>query len=455
MGCTCSATGGPKTKAHRNTRTSGRHSNAIILQAEFDKETPPSAKALRKWIAMLELSTHSARPNIPFKDYGSEVNESVFACSLLSPTQFSRRLATGPPPAFRWAAWRAALNVPLLLVPGKYDALKASGSKWREMIVQDAKRTFPRHLRGYKALENVLTAYSSYNEAVGYCQGMNYVAGLLLLAADMSEEEAFWAFASLMEQSLSPDSLPLPGLGKSFIAGFPLVKLFEQLMNALMDEELKEHLKKLGLPNELWLHKWLSSLFLYSFPIGHCIRFWDLLMANGVSYFLPLACAILNRLSPRLRKAKSVEKCNEILKIPQHVIDEDLFDVEGIVREAKKLKVDWKALNHMVQEYSSCIAAERFESLATKDVLQICQLNASHDNKQLLGQDDIRNCREEYESKGSSSDRTDHTKESLLPALSCASVEVPSRSSSAFCFPSLGTKIRRYSGGSVGVRALE
>eukprot|EP00826_Nyctotherus_ovalis_P057706 TRINITY_DN7898_c0_g1_i7.p1 TRINITY_DN7898_c0_g1~~TRINITY_DN7898_c0_g1_i7.p1 ORF type:complete len:459 (+),score=35.51 TRINITY_DN7898_c0_g1_i7:188-1564(+) len=458
MGCTYSATGGLKAKTHRNTRTSGRRSNAVSLPAEFSKETPLSTKTLRKWIVMLELSTHSTHPNIPtipFKDYESEVNENVFVCSLLNAMQFSKRLIAGPPPAFRWAAWRAALNVPLLLVPGKYDTLKAGSSKWREMIVQDAKRTLPHHLLSHKALENVLTAYSSYNEAVGYCQGMNYVAGLLLLVSDMNEEEAFWAFVSLMEQNLLPDPLPLPGLNKSFIAGFPLVKLFEQLLTILMDEELKEHLNKLGLPNKLWLHKWLSSLFLYSFPIGHCVRFWDVLIGNGVSYFLPLACGILNRLSPKLHKAKSVEKCNEILKIPQHVIDEVLFDVEGIVREAKRLNVNWKALSCIVQEHSLCIATERFESLATKDVLQTCQLNTLHDNKQLLGLDDIKNCREEYESKGSSTDRTDHTKESSLPALSCTGAKVPSRSGSPFYISNLNTKIRRYSEGGVGVRVLE
>jgi Rab-GTPase-TBC domain len=43
---------------------------------------------------------------------------------------------------------------------------------------------------GQTALRRVLRAYSYYDPEVGYCQGMNFIAGMFLTL--MSEEEAFW-----------------------------------------------------------------------------------------------------------------------------------------------------------------------------------------------------------------------------------------------------------------------
>ena len=42
------------------------------------------------------------------------------------------------------------------------------------------------------SLYNVLIAYANYDEEVGYVQGMNYVASVLLMHIP-DEEECFWA----------------------------------------------------------------------------------------------------------------------------------------------------------------------------------------------------------------------------------------------------------------------
>lgn len=44
--------------------------------------------------------------------------------------------------------------------------------------------------RGKKALRRILRAYSVYDSEVGYCQGMNFLAGMLLTL--LPEEESFW-----------------------------------------------------------------------------------------------------------------------------------------------------------------------------------------------------------------------------------------------------------------------
>ena len=45
-----------------------------------------------------------------------------------------------------------------------------------------------------------------HNEDVGYCQGLNNVAALMLLCADREEDCAFWLLVSLVEGRLYPDT---------------------------------------------------------------------------------------------------------------------------------------------------------------------------------------------------------------------------------------------------------
>jgi Rab-GTPase-TBC domain len=41
-------------------------------------------------------------------------------------------------------------------------------------------------------------AYAAADRVIGYCQSLNFVAGLLLLMVDYDEEEAFYLMCSLL-----------------------------------------------------------------------------------------------------------------------------------------------------------------------------------------------------------------------------------------------------------------
>jgi hypothetical protein len=98
-------------------------------------------------------------------------------------------------------------------------------------IATDIPRTFPTNIffRGKdpKSLEqplfNVLLAFANHNSRIGYCQGMNFVAGMLLLVTK-DEDKSFWLLKTLLEDIL-PDyySPNLPGLMTD-------VKVFTQLI---------------------------------------------------------------------------------------------------------------------------------------------------------------------------------------------------------------------------------
>mmetsp|Transcript_135023 Transcript_135023/g.305662 ORF Transcript_135023/g.305662 Transcript_135023/m.305662 type:complete len:200 (+) Transcript_135023:71-670(+) len=115
---------------------------------------------------------------------------------------FYRRVRKGIPAEFRWQVWKASLRYEDRYVPNVYHELRGQYSRWTALINIDTPRTFPENEdfgpEKQKALSSILNAYSKLNEDIGYCQGMNYVVGFLLLVAD-DEEEAFWVFVCLME----------------------------------------------------------------------------------------------------------------------------------------------------------------------------------------------------------------------------------------------------------------
>ena len=122
-----------------------------------------------------------------------------------------RRWRKGVPRGWRRAAW------PELMDHGPAEFKTAAGlrqityqslvnsppSSYDEVIEKDVVRTFPRHARfatavadggrsaggddeaaAISSLRRILRAYAALDKECGYCQGMNYVAGLLLLACD-------------------------------------------------------------------------------------------------------------------------------------------------------------------------------------------------------------------------------------------------------------------------------
>lgn len=55
--------------------------------------------------------------------------------------------------------------------------------------------------------------------------------------------------------------------------------------------ELHSHFE--DIPDLLWINKWFQTCFLYSFPLGLCIRIWDNILADGTKFFFKVALAIL------------------------------------------------------------------------------------------------------------------------------------------------------------------
>lgn len=291
-----------------------------------------------------------------------ELCEQDAECSLIKfakkePFVFHRRLIKGPPPVYRWVAWKVALKLKQRRVPGLYQQLKTSrDSKFLPIIQRDLDRTFPMHPlfgdakyseKSQTALRNILAAFATYNPRIGYCQGMNFIAGFLLIISGFREEESFWAFLSIMTSKIDEDLIKVEGVGGFYSEGFPLLKVMDGLFGELLRRTLprvKEHFAAVELSEELWLNKWLSMLFLHHLPMSHCIRVWDYFLAKGTSGILKICVSVLKHLSKKLLGSDFAESF-EILKSLKD--GRDLPSPEKLVSTAEKISADWAALSHL------------------------------------------------------------------------------------------------------------
>ncbi|KAL9316837.1 hypothetical protein ACSQ67_017838 [Phaseolus vulgaris] len=133
-----------------------------------------------------------------------------------------------------------------------------------DKCLQDLPRTFPGHPwldtpEGHAALRRVLVAYSFRDSDVGYCQGLNYVAALLLLVMK-TEEDAFWMLAVLLENVLVNDCYT------NNLSGCHVEqRVFKDLL-AKKCPRIASHLESLEFDVSLVATEWFLCLFSKSLP---------------------------------------------------------------------------------------------------------------------------------------------------------------------------------------------
>ncbi|KAF7113548.1 hypothetical protein RHSIM_RhsimUnG0119800 [Rhododendron simsii] len=148
--------------------------------------------------------------------------------------------------------------------------------KWRRQIEKDLPRTFPGHPaldeNGRSSLRRVLLAYARHNPSVGYCQAMNFFAGILLLM--MPEENAFWTLVGIIDD---------------YFDGYYSEEMIESQVDQLVFEELirerfpklVNHLDYLGVQVAWVSGPWFLSIFVNMLPWESVLRIWDVLLFEG------------------------------------------------------------------------------------------------------------------------------------------------------------------------------
>ena len=298
-----------------------------------------------KWIQLMEKHDLSAN------------DESVRRFPPKS-EKLKRYVRKGIPAEWRGNAWWYFANGQQLLDenPGTYPQLllkidhietlpdKEDKFPDLEIIERDLNRTFPDNIHFQreafqtdepemiKSLRRVLVAFSLYNPKIGYCQSMNFLAGLLLLFLD--EEKSFWMLVLLTSKYL-------PGVHNVNLEGVNidqgvlmlcvkeyLPEIWEYIipsskhsnknnLNKLMnsgfssnhhntrsqESNKNEFLFRLP-PVTLCTASWFMSCFVGVLPIEVTLRIWDCLFYEGSHFLFKVSLGILKLSESELLKGK-------------------------------------------------------------------------------------------------------------------------------------------------------
>ncbi|XP_073806189.1 TBC1 domain family member 1 isoform X12 [Danio rerio] len=194
-----------------------------------------------------------------------------------------------------------------------YKELLKQLTSQQHAILIDLGRTFPTHPyfsaqlgAGQLSLYNLLKAYSLLDPEVGYCQGLSFVAGVLLL--HMSEEDAFHMLKFLMYDM---------GLRKQYRPDMIILQIqMYQLSRLLHDyhRELYSHLELYEIGPSLYAAPWFLTAFASHFPLGFVARVFDMLFLQGSEVIFKVALSLLGSHKPLILQHDNLEAIVEFIK---------------------------------------------------------------------------------------------------------------------------------------------
>ena len=150
-------------------------------------------------------------------------------------------------------------------------------------------------------LKNVLICYSIRNTSVGYCQGMNFIGGRLLLIMG-SEEQTFWLFIIIMENIL-------PIIYYSELVGVVIETTiienlisvcFPNLYNFLLDNNF-------NIPLRNFIHKWMVCLYTTTLSPEMVYTFFDFLFLDGRDTIIKNSLFIMSFIHDKLINNNNLE----------------------------------------------------------------------------------------------------------------------------------------------------
>jgi hypothetical protein len=190
-------------------------------------------------------------------------------------------------------------------------------NKALKQINLDLDRTFYTHKDfmekggvGQTKLYHILAVYAgTINRDVGYCQGMAFVAAVLLM--NMEEEDAFWALVAVMENQKYLEGYYSQNLARVQVDA----EVFSKLVCAV-EPALGVHLETMGIHPLMYVTPWFMCVFT-SLPCWDAVMsVWDLLLFRGVKTIMRVGLAIMQSCKDELLAMTSL---GQVLPFLQHL----------------------------------------------------------------------------------------------------------------------------------------
>ncbi|KAJ5662586.1 uncharacterized protein N7477_010202 [Penicillium maclennaniae] len=252
------------------------------------------------------------------------------------PTLTSNKIQSG----VVWPSLAGARDPTLL---EEFQRLSGESSPYDGLIGKDIGRSFPNvemfrdpNGEGQQMLARVLRCFSLYDAKIGYCQGLGFVVGPLLM--HMSDAEAFCVLVRLMEH-YNLRTCYLPDLSGLHLHVYQFQNLLARLRPTLF-----AHLEALGV-EPVYVSQWFLSFFAVACPLPMLLRIYDVIFLEG-------ACETLMRVALSLmqRNEQRLMACTEFEDVMQLLLSRSIWDTYAF--NADDLVNDFVSLTSLVTNES-------------------------------------------------------------------------------------------------------
>uniref|UniRef100_A0A3B4UR17 TBC1 domain family member 30 n=1 Tax=Seriola dumerili TaxID=41447 RepID=A0A3B4UR17_SERDU len=272
------------------------------------------------------------------------------------------RLPTGIPKEWRKRVWLTLADQYLHSISIDWDKTLRFAFNERSnpdddslgiQIVKDLHRTGCSSYCGQEGeqdrvvLKRVLLAYARWNKAVGYCQGFNVLAALILEVTEGSESDALKVMIYLIDKVL-PESYfanNLRALSVDMAVFRDLLRLKLPRLSQHLHHLQKAANREAGGSYEppltnVFTMQWFLTMFATCLPASTVLKIWDSVFFEGSEVLFRVALAIWERLGERIEYCQTADEFYSTMGcLTQEMLERNLIDPAELMQEVYSMAV--------------------------------------------------------------------------------------------------------------------
>ncbi|XP_077956652.1 LOW QUALITY PROTEIN: TBC1 domain family member 30 [Gasterosteus aculeatus] len=272
------------------------------------------------------------------------------------------RLPTGIPKEWRKRVWLTLADQYLHNISIDWDKTLRFAFNERSnpdddslgiQIVKDLHRTGCSSYCGQEAeqdrvvLKRVLLAYARWNKSVGYCQGFNVLAALILEVTEGHESDALKVMIYLIDKVL-PESYfanNLRALSVDMAVFRDLLRLKLPRLSQHLHHLQKAANREAGGSYEppltnVFTMQWFLTMFATCLPAPTVLKIWDSVFFEGSEVVFRVALAIWERLGERIEYCHTADEFYSTMGcLTQEMLEHDLIDPPELMQEVYSMAV--------------------------------------------------------------------------------------------------------------------
>uniref|UniRef100_UPI0037E89C68 TBC1 domain family member 30 isoform X2 n=1 Tax=Semicossyphus pulcher TaxID=241346 RepID=UPI0037E89C68 len=272
------------------------------------------------------------------------------------------RLPTGIPKEWRKRVWLTLADQYLHSISIDWDKTLRFAFNERSnpdddslgiQIVKDLHRTGCSSYCGQEGeqdrvvLKRVLLAYARWNKSVGYCQGFNVLAALILEVTEGDESDALKVMIYLIDKVL-PESYfanNLRALSVDMAVFRDLLRLKLPRLSQHLHHLQKAANREAGGSYEppltnVFTMQWFLTMFATCLPAPTVLKIWDSVFFEGSEVLFRVALAIWERLGERIEYCQTADEFYSTMGcLTQEMLEHNLIDPSELMQEVYSIAV--------------------------------------------------------------------------------------------------------------------